>query len=68
MEYGEDSVYLSGNFDVPLSSTVREILSKKQKSGYIVVEVSSFMSYSLEAFAPMYSIFTNFRPDHLNWH
>ena len=68
MEYGEERVYLSGNFDMPLSATVREILSKKQKNGYIVVEVSSFMAYSLEVFASEYSIFTNFRPDHLNWH
>lgn len=67
-EYGEEKVYISGNFDVPFSATVREILTKKQKRGYIVVEVSSFMSYSLEKFSPEYSIFTNFKPDHLNWH
>jgi UDP-N-acetylmuramoylalanine-D-glutamate ligase len=26
------------------------------------------MAYSLEKFRPDYSIFTNFKPDHLNWH
>ena len=26
------------------------------------------MAYSLERFTPDYSIFTNFKPDHLNWH
>ncbi len=67
-EYGEKKVYISGNFDIPFSATVREILTKKQKRGYIVVEVSSFMSYSLERFSPEYSIFTNLKSDHLNWH
>ena len=32
------------------------------------MEVSSFMAYSLERFMPDYAIFTNFKPDHLNWH
>ncbi len=67
-EFGEEKVYLSGNFDIPFSETVRLILEKWQKRGYIVVEVSSFMAYSLHSFRPHYSIFTNFKADHLNWH
>jgi hypothetical protein len=27
-EFGEENVYLSGNFDIPFSSTVKEILQK----------------------------------------
>lgn len=67
-EFGEERVYLSWNFDVPFSLTVKTILEKKQKFWYIVVEVSSFMAYSLHSFQPEYSIFTNFKADHLNWH
>jgi UDP-N-acetylmuramoylalanine--D-glutamate ligase len=33
-----------------------------------VVEVSSFMAFSLKQYQSDYSIFTNFKPDHLNWH
>lgn len=67
-------VYISGNFDIPFSETILEILRNRQKSGYIVVEVSSFMSYAIgknpnfKPFVAEYSIFTNFRRDHLNWH
>jgi UDP-N-acetylmuramoylalanine--D-glutamate ligase len=67
-EYGKENVFLSGNFDVPFSRTVRDILEKKIPSGFIVVEVSSFMSSALSQFRPDYSIFTNFVEDHLNWH
>jgi UDP-N-acetylmuramoylalanine--D-glutamate ligase len=62
------SVYLSGNFDIPFSATVLEILKKWEKSWYIVLEVSSFMSYAIRDFQSDYAIFTNFRTDHLNWH
>jgi UDP-N-acetylmuramoylalanine--D-glutamate ligase len=67
-EFSDEKVYLSGNFDIPFSATILEILKKWQKDGHIVVEVSSFMAYSLDKFRPDYSIFTNFKPDHLNWH
>jgi UDP-N-acetylmuramoylalanine-D-glutamate ligase len=30
-EYGDEKVYLSGNFDIPFSETIRKILEKKQK-------------------------------------
>lgn len=72
--FGKKSVYLSGNFDIPFSATVREILEKKEKRGVIVIEVSSFMSHAIgkksltPAFSPDYTIFTNFESDHLNWH
>ncbi len=62
------SVYLSGNFDVPFSATILDILKKWEKKWIIVVEVSSFMAFSLKQYQSDYSIFTNFKPDHLNWH
>lgn len=46
-EYGEGKVFLSGNFEVPFSETVRQIRERGLKYGYIVIEVSSFMSYNL---------------------
>jgi UDP-N-acetylmuramoylalanine--D-glutamate ligase len=61
-------VYLSGNFDIPFSSTVLEILEKWEKKWIIVVEISSFMAFGIEKYQSDYSIFTNFKPDHLNWH
>ncbi len=64
----ERNVYISWNFDIPFSWTVLEILKKWQKKWYIVLEVSSFMSYGIVDFQTDYSIFTNFRTDHLNWH
>lgn len=61
-------VYLSGNFDIPFSATVLDILREWYKKGIIILEISSFMAHQLERFQSDYSIFTNFRPDHLNWH
>jgi len=46
-EYGENKVFLSGNFEIPFSQTVRQIREKGLKHGYIVIEVSSFMAYNL---------------------
>jgi UDP-N-acetylmuramoylalanine--D-glutamate ligase len=66
--FGKKSIYLSGNFDIPFSETVLNILEKWEKRWVIVLEVSSFMSYAIETFTSDYSIFTNFKPDHLNWH
>ncbi|MBC7503892.1 UDP-N-acetylmuramoyl-L-alanine--D-glutamate ligase [Candidatus Gracilibacteria bacterium] len=62
------SVYLSGNFDIPFSATVLGILEKGEKEGIIIVEISSFMAYAIEKYESDYSIFTNLKPDHLNWH
>lgn len=66
--FGKKSVYISGNFDIPFSSTVLEILKKWEKKGIIVVEISSFMSYWIHSFRSTYTIFTNLKSDHLNWH
>lgn len=67
-EFGDEKVFISGNFDLPLSTTVLEILKKWLKSGYIVAEISSFMAYNIKNYTSDYSIFTNFETDHLNWH
>jgi UDP-N-acetylmuramoylalanine--D-glutamate ligase len=61
-------VYLSGNFDIPFSATVLDILKKWEKKWYIVIEISSFMSYMIREFMSDFSLFTNFKSDHLNWH
>lgn len=61
-------IFLSGNFDIPFSATVLDILKKWLKKGIIVLEISSFMAHELQKFQSDYSIFTNFKPDHLNWH
>ncbi len=45
--FGKKNVYLSGNFDIPFSETILEILKKWEKWGIIVIEVSSFMSYGI---------------------
>lgn len=66
--FGKKSVYLSGNFDIPFSATVLDILRKWEKKGIIVVEISSFMSYWVQSFRSTYTIFTNLKSDHLNWH
>jgi len=66
--FGKKSVYLSGNFDIPFSATILEILKKWEKKGIIVVEISSFMTHAIQSFQSTYSIFTNLKSDHLNWH
>ena len=69
-----NEIFLSWNFDIPLSETVSEIRERKLEKGTIVIEISSFMSYGIgnhPDFSPFladYSIFTNFKKDHLNWH
>ena len=68
-EFGvKKGVYISGNFEIPFSATILDILRKWEKRGMIVVEVSSFMAYRIKNYQSDYSIFTNFKPDHLNWH
>lgn len=70
---GKKTIFLSGNFEIPFSETVLQILTSKINHGIIVLEISSFMAFALgrsplEPFAPEYAIFTNFQKDHLNWH
>jgi len=83
-EFGEDQVFLSGNFEIPLSETVRMIRKQGLKKGYIVVEISSFMAHGIGdhlelldmlpeghrqgAFLADYTIFTNLETDHVDWH
>lgn len=66
--FNDASVYLGGNFGIPFADIVSEIMDKGEKSGHIVLEVSSFMAYHLEKFAITSSILTNLHPDHLDWH
>lgn len=66
--FGKKSVYLSGNFDIPFSATVQDILEKWEQKGIVVVEMSSFMTYAIREFQSTYTIFTNLKSDHLNWH
>ncbi len=42
-EYGDDRVFLSGNFEIPFSETVRKIREKGLVRGIVVIECSSFM-------------------------
>ena len=66
--FNDASVYLGGNFGTPFADIVSEIMDREEKSGHIVLEVSSFMAYHLEKFAITSSILTNLHPDHLDWH
>ncbi|MBS9783839.1 UDP-N-acetylmuramoyl-L-alanine--D-glutamate ligase [Candidatus Gracilibacteria bacterium] len=76
IEGNTQSVFLSGNFGTPFSQTVCEILEKNITKSTIIVEVSSFMGYGLdfnfrtknEGYLSDFTIFTNLRSDHLDWH
>ncbi|MDQ1343733.1 MAG: UDP-N-acetylmuramoylalanine--D-glutamate ligase [Patescibacteria group bacterium] len=46
-EYGDEKAFLSGNFEIPFSETVRRIREKGLKRGVIVVECSSFMLHDV---------------------
>lgn len=46
-EFGDDRVFLSGNFEIPFSETVRQIREKGLKRGVIVIECSSFMLHDV---------------------
>ena len=71
--FGKKKIYLSGNFEIPFSETIVEILQDNQKEGIIVLEASSFMLHWIgktlqKPFTSDFSIFTNLKTDHLNWH
>ena len=55
-EYGEEKVFLSGNFEIPFSETVRQIREQGLKRGFIVIEVSSFMAYNLSCSSGLKSL------------
>ncbi len=61
-------VYLWGNFWKPFAEILLEISEKKETEGHIILEVSSFMAYSLQKFYAHNTILTNLHPDHLDWH
>lgn len=71
--FGKKKVYISGNFEIPFSATIAEILENPESENIIVVEISSFMAYyigrsHLKPFSPDFTIWTNLKSDHLNWH
>ncbi len=66
--FPESSVYLGGNFGTPIADIIGEIRTLEEKTGHIVIEVSSFMAFHIEKFIAHNSILTNLHPDHLDWH
>jgi len=64
------NIWITGNFDVPISQTLANILEKKtqDQEHIFVVECSSFMLYELNNFVFDYSILLNIARDHLDWH
>ncbi|MFA6079870.1 MAG: UDP-N-acetylmuramoyl-L-alanine--D-glutamate ligase [Candidatus Gracilibacteria bacterium] len=64
----DSPVYLGGNFGTPLADIIGDIKKNEQKSGHIVLEVSSFMAYNIKKFTADNTILTNLHPDHLDWH
>ncbi len=66
--FSDMPVYLGGNFGTPLADLIMDIRTKEEKTGHIVLEVSSFMAYSLRTFYATNTILTNLHPDHLDWH
>jgi len=62
-------VHLSGNFKIPLSETLCDMIDLPDDTKHLVVlECSSFMLYKLNNFSFDYSILTNLWIDHLDWH
>lgn len=51
-----------GNIGVPPTSLINE------KNDFLVCEVSSFQAAMTSDFKPFISVWTNFTPDHVDWH
>ncbi len=51
-----------GNIGVPPSSIIAE------DNDYLVCEISSYQAQMTEKFKPYISVWTNFTPDHIDWH
>ena len=68
--FPEKNVWITGNFDVPVSEVLAQIIEQKKQSEehIFVVECSSFMLYGLRDFNFDYSILLNIARDHLDWH
>lgn len=56
--------YLLGNGGIPFSSKVDEVV----EGDIVVLESSSFQLFNCKSFSPYVSVFTNFAPDHLDYH
>jgi len=67
--FPDRGIWLTGNFEIPLSQTLVSILEDGLDKKHIcVVECSSFMLYKLKHFIFDYSIFLNIARDHMDWH
>jgi UDP-N-acetylmuramoylalanine--D-glutamate ligase len=67
--FPDAGVWLTWNFDVPLSQTLLSIMQESSsRSHFCVIEASSFMLYNLDVFMFDYSIFLNIARDHMDWH
>ena len=51
-----------GNIGLPPSSLVED------ENDFLTCEISSYQAYMTESFKPFISCWTNFTPDHIDWH
>ena len=58
------NVGLGGNIGYPMLDLIKE----KNKLDFSVLELSSFQLFLNKKFAPKIAIWSNFYPNHLNWH
>ena len=63
-------VWITGNFDIPVSEVLATILEDGMlhEDHIFVVECSSFMLYGLSNFSFDFGVFLNIARDHLDWH
>lgn len=61
---------LSGRFKAPYCGNigVPPTLLADEKNDYLVCEISSYQAQMTENFKPFISVWTNFTPDHIDWH
>ncbi|MBQ4113863.1 UDP-N-acetylmuramoyl-L-alanine--D-glutamate ligase [bacterium] len=61
---------LSKDFNAPVCGNIgippTELL--KEENDYFVCEISSYQAYMTKNFRPFISCWTNFTPDHIDWH
>ncbi len=62
------NVFIGGNYGIPFSEIVLEVLKNKIENPIAVLELSSFQIYSTKNFKPDMAVFLNFSLDHLDWH
>lgn len=63
-----EDIFIGGNYGIPFSEIVVDVLKKKTKNPIVVLELSSFQIYSTKNFKPDIVAFLNFSTDHLDWH